>query len=56
MIVQNVTLAIGASPAMADDEAEVEEFVNIASALLINIGTLNKNVKNSILKAVKKSK
>ena len=30
---------------MADDEAEVEEFVNIASALLINIGTLNKNVK-----------
>ena len=51
----NVTLAVGASPAMADDEAEVEEFVNIASALLINIGTLNKNVKNSILKAVKKA-
>ncbi|MBK6303736.1 MAG: hydroxyethylthiazole kinase [Arcobacter sp.] len=51
----NVTLAVGASPAMADDEAEVEEFVNIASALLINIGTLNKDIKNSILKAVKKA-
>src|SRR5574344_2747782 len=51
----NVTLAVGASPAMADDEAEVEEFVNIASALLVNIGTLNKEIKNSILKAVKKA-
>ena len=51
----NVTLAVGASPAMADDEAEVEEFVNIASSLLINIGTLNKNIKNSIIKAVKKA-
>lgn len=52
----NVTLAIGASPAMADDEAEVEEFVNIASALLINIGTLNKDIKNSIRKACKRAK
>ena len=51
----NVTLAIGASPVMADDEAEVEEFVNIASALLINIGTLNKNGKISILKAIKRA-
>ena len=39
---------------MADDEAEVEEFVSIASALLINIGTLSKDGKNSILKAIKK--
>lgn len=51
----NVTLAIGASPVMADDEAEVEEFVNIASALLVNIGTLSKDGKNSILKAIKKA-
>lgn len=51
----NVTLAIGASPVMADDEAEVEEFVSIASALLINIGTLSKDGKNSILKAIKKA-
>ncbi|WP_207763596.1 hydroxyethylthiazole kinase [Aliarcobacter cryaerophilus] len=51
----NVTLAVGASPAMADDEAEVEEFVDIASALLINIGTLNKDIKNSIIKACKRA-
>jgi hydroxyethylthiazole kinase len=52
----NVTLAVGASPAMADDEAEVEEFVNIASALLINIGTLNKDDKKLYTKSCKKSK
>ena len=40
---------------MADDEAEVEEFVNIASALLINIGTLNKNVKKFYTKSCKKA-
>ena len=51
----NVTLAIGASPVMADDEAEVEEFVSIASALLVNIGTLSKDAKKSILKAIKKA-
>lgn len=52
----NVTLAIGASPAMADDENEVEDFVNIASSLLINIGTLNKSMKKSMKKATIKAK
>ncbi len=35
----NALLAIGASPVMAHAEEEVEEMVNIASALVINIGT-----------------
>ena len=37
----NALLAIGASPVMAHAEEEVEEMVNIASALVINIGTLS---------------
>ncbi len=37
----NITLAIGASPVMADAPAEVEEMVAIAAALVLNIGTLN---------------
>ncbi len=52
----NVTLAVGASPAMADDENEVEDFVNIASSLLINIGTLNDDIKKSMIKASKRAK
>ncbi len=37
----NITLAIGASPVMADDIGEVEEMVSVASSLVINMGTLN---------------
>ena len=37
----NIVLALGGSPVMADDAGEVEEMVGIASALVINIGTLN---------------
>ena len=37
----NAVLAIGASPIMAEDIDEVEEIVNIANALVVNIGTLN---------------
>ena len=37
----NALLAVGASPVMADDIGEVEDIVNIANALVINIGTLN---------------
>lgn len=37
----NAILAIGGSPIMADDKAEVEEIVNIADALVINIGKLS---------------
>ncbi len=39
----NALLAIGASPAMVHAVEEVEEFVSISSALVINIGTLDKN-------------
>ncbi|MGH4050064.1 MAG: hydroxyethylthiazole kinase [Clostridium sp.] len=37
----NITLAIGASPVMADDINEAREMVSISSSLVINIGTLN---------------
>lgn len=37
----NALLAVGASPAMVHAEAEVADFVGIASALVINIGTLS---------------
>ncbi|KAL4857090.1 Hydroxyethylthiazole kinase [Chlorella vulgaris] len=40
-IMANTLLAAGASPAMAHSIAEVEAFVSIASALLINVGTLS---------------
>lgn len=38
--VANAILAIGGSPVMADYEKEVEDFVRLADALLINVGTL----------------
>ncbi|MBN1939615.1 MAG: hydroxyethylthiazole kinase [Candidatus Aminicenantes bacterium] len=37
----NALLAVGASPVMAHALDEVEEMVNIASALVVNIGTLS---------------
>jgi len=37
----NALLAVGASPAMVHANEEVEEFVALASALVINIGTLS---------------
>ena len=41
----NITLAIGASPIMADDIDEVEDIVSICNGLNINIGTLNKRTR-----------
>lgn len=38
----NASLAIGGSPIMAEDIEEVDEITTIASALVINIGTLTK--------------
>lgn len=38
----NAILALGGSPIMADDPQEVEEIVNIANSLVINIGTVRK--------------
>jgi hydroxyethylthiazole kinase len=40
-VTANALLAIGASPAMVHAEEEVEEFVGISSALVVNIGTLS---------------
>ena len=40
-VVANCLLALGASPAMVHAEEEVEDFVAIASSLVINIGTLS---------------
>ncbi|KUO93299.1 MAG: hydroxyethylthiazole kinase [Thermocladium sp.] len=49
----NITLAIGASPIMAHAVEEVEELVAAAGALYINIGTLDKQWIESMLKAGK---
>jgi hydroxyethylthiazole kinase len=47
----NALLAIGASPVMAHAEEEVEEMVDISSALVINIGTLSERWIHSMFKA-----
>lgn len=39
----NAVLAVGGSPMMADDPEEVEEFVEIADTLVINIGKMSQN-------------
>jgi hydroxyethylthiazole kinase len=52
----NALLAIGASPVMAHAEEEVEEMVNIASALVINIGTLSEHWINSMFKAARQAR
>lgn len=51
----NITLAIGASPVMADDINEVKDMVSIASSLVLNIGTLNSRTIESMLEAGKKA-
>lgn len=47
----NITLAIGASPIMADDIGEAAEITAISSALVLNIGTLNQRTIESMLAA-----
>lgn len=51
----NALLAIGASPVMAHAEEEVEEMVGIASALVINIGTLSERWISSMFKAARQA-
>lgn len=51
----NIVLALGGSPVMADDAGEVEEMVGLASALVINIGTLNVRTIAAMLLAGKKA-
>ena len=47
----NALLAVGASPVMAHAPEEVEAMVNIASALVINIGTLSEHWVEAMFKA-----
>lgn len=51
----NITLHIGALPVMAHAPEEVEEMVNIAQALILNIGTLSKEWVESMLVAGKQA-
>ena len=49
----NAILAVGGSPIMADDIDEVSEITSVCSALVINIGTLNRRTVDSMIKAGK---
>jgi hydroxyethylthiazole kinase len=51
----NALLAIGASPVMAHAEEEVQDMVQIANALVINIGTLSDKWVQSMKLALKKA-
>jgi hydroxyethylthiazole kinase len=51
----NTLLAMGASPVMAHAVDEVEEMVSLASAFVINIGTLSRHWIESMLRAGKKA-
>lgn len=51
--VANAELAIGASPVMTDEIADVKDMAAIASAVNINIGTLNKRTIKSMFLAGK---
>jgi len=47
----NVTLALGASPIMATELREMEDLSRICNALLVNIGTMRSDAKESMLRA-----
>ena len=49
----NICLAIGGSPIMADDIEEIEDIVALASAVVLNIGTLNHRTIESMVAAGK---
>jgi hydroxyethylthiazole kinase len=51
----NALLALGASPAMVHANEEVEEFVAISSALVVNIGTLSPAWVSAMEKAIETS-
>ncbi len=51
----NALLAIGASPVMAHAVEEMEEMVNIASALVVNIGTLSRDWIKAMFKAAERA-
>lgn len=52
----NSVLAIGGSPAMANEEPEIAEFVNIAGATIINLGNLLDNQIEAMKKAAVETK
>lgn len=52
----NITLAIGASPVMAQDIAEVAEMVEHAKALVINIGTVQSGNIDAMFTAAARAK
>ena len=47
----NMTLAVGASPVMADDPDEACDMAKISQCLVLNIGTLNRRTVESMLAA-----
>lgn len=51
----NIVIACGASPIMADDQAEVEEITALCAGLNINIGTLNSRTIPAMLLAGKRA-
>lgn len=51
----NIVLALGGSPVMADELLEVSDMVTIASALVLNMGTLNQRTIKSMITAGKKA-
>jgi hydroxyethylthiazole kinase len=51
--VANILISSGNSPIMADALEEVEEIVSLSDSLVLNIGTLNSRVKDSMLSAGK---
>ncbi|MGQ9619191.1 MAG: hydroxyethylthiazole kinase [Candidatus Aminicenantia bacterium] len=51
----NALLAIGASPVMAHSADEVEDMVSLAQALVLNIGTLDREWIESMIKAGKRA-
>jgi len=52
----NILLALGGTPVMADNQAEVEEVVSPASALVLNLGTLNPAKVEAMIIAGKRAK
>jgi len=49
----NILLAIGASPVMAHCHAEIEEMTSLASALVLNIGTIQEDWLESMILAAR---
>jgi len=49
----NITLCAGGSPVMSDSPGDVEEMVNLASALVLNIGTLTDSIVEAMIIAGK---